>query len=132
YLEQHNEHEHGRALIVIDEQEWSQLDGRGWLARPLETDLWQLWADDAQHAVLDLVELAGPFADIDAVEVTEVDGRAAVRVSLRAATGHHAERTRATLTDWREHANVEIGAASIILDRATGLWLAAQIELRWV
>lgn len=131
YLEQHNEHHHGRALIVIGEQTWTRLDGRTWLAGPLETDLWQLWADDAQHAVLDLVELAGPHADVGEVESIEVDGRPAVRVSLRASETHHPERTTEAPTPWRHGATVEIAAASIVLDRATGLWLAAQIELHW-
>jgi hypothetical protein len=130
-LEQHNEHEHGRALILIGEQTWTQLDGRTWLAGPLESDLWQLWADDAQHAVLDLVQLAGPHADLGEVEPIEVDGRPAVRVSLRASETHHPERTLEAPTPWRHGATVEIATASIVLDRATGLWLAAQMELRW-
>jgi hypothetical protein len=131
FLEQHNEHERGRALIVIGEQTWTQLDGPTWLAGPLESDLWQLWADDAQHAVLDLVQLAGPHADLDAVEDIEIDGRPAVRVSLRASESHHPERTLEAPTPWRHGATVEIATASIVLDRATGLWLAAQMELRW-
>jgi hypothetical protein len=130
-LEQHNEHEHGRALIVIGEQTWTQVDGLTWLAGPLESDLWQLWADDAQHAVLDLVQLAGPHADLDGVEPIEVDGRPAVRVSLRASETHHPERTLEAPTPWRHGATVEIATASIVLDRVTGLWLAAQMELRW-
>jgi hypothetical protein len=131
YLEQHNEHQHGRALIVIGEQIWTQQDGQTWLAGPLETDLWQLWADDAQHAVLDLVQLAGPHADLGELEPIEVDGRPAVRVSLRASESHHPERTLDAPTPWRHGATVDIATASIVLDRATGLWLAAQIELRW-
>lgn len=131
FLEQHNEHGHGRALIVIGEQTWTQLDGPTWLAGPLESDLWQLWADDAQHAVLDLVQLAGPHADLGEVEPIEVDGRPAVRVSLRASETHHPERTLEAPTPWRHGATVEIATASIVLDRVTGLWLAAQMELRW-
>jgi hypothetical protein len=131
HLEQHNEHEHGRALILIGEQTWTRLDGQTWLAGPLESDIWQLWADDAQHAVLDLVQLAGPHAELGAVEAIEVDGRPAVRVSLRASETHHPERTLLAPTPWRHGATVEIATASIVLDRATGLWLAAQMELRW-
>ncbi|PRP93408.1 hypothetical protein ENSA5_43070 [Enhygromyxa salina] len=130
-LEQHNEHEHGRALIVLGEQVWSQLDGREWLARPLESDLWQVWADDAQHAVLDLVELAGPYADLGEVETTELDGRPALRVSLRASEQQHPDRFVEPPSPWRRWARVEIGAATIVVDRATGLWLSAQIELSW-
>jgi hypothetical protein len=131
HLDQHNEHEHGRALILIDERAWANLDGRGWLERPLESDLWQLWADDAQHAVLDLVELAGPRAEIAAIELEDFEGRPAVRVSLRQSARRHAARTVDGLRPWRHDAEVQIEAASVVLDRATGLWRSADIELDW-
>jgi hypothetical protein len=131
HLDQHNQHGFGRALIIIDERAWSQLDGRGWLARPLEDELWQLWADDAQAAVLDLVEFAGPHVDLGQVEATTYEGRDALRVSLRASERQHLERTVEAPVGWRRGATVTLGSGSIILDRATGLWLAAQIELSW-
>ncbi|PRP90399.1 hypothetical protein [Enhygromyxa salina] len=131
HLEQHNEHEHGRALIVIDERVWSQLDGRAWLERPLEDELWQLWADDAQAAVLDLVQLAGPHVDLGPVEAIEHEGRPALRVSLRANDRPHPERTVEAPVPWRRGAKVTLRSGSIVLDRATGLWLAAQLELSW-
>lgn len=130
-LDQHNEHEHGRALVLIGEREWANLDGRGWFERPLETDLWQLWADDAQHAVLDLIELAGPHADINAIALEDLDGRPAVRVSLRQSEQHHRERTVDAPTPWRHDAEVQVISASVVLDRATGLWRRASIELSW-
>lgn len=130
-LEQHNEHEHGRALVLIGEREWTNLDGRGWFERPLETDLWQLWADDAQHAVLDLVELAGPHAEIDEVALEQLDDRPAVRVTLRQSEQRHAERIVEGPTPWRSDAQVEVISATIVLDRATGLWRRASIELSW-
>jgi hypothetical protein len=130
-LDQHNEHEHGRALILIDEREWADLDGRGWFERPLETDLWQLWADDAQAAALDLVELAGPHAELGAIEPDELGGRPVVRVSLRPSEQRHPERTVEAPTPWRRDATVELVTATIVLDRATGLWRQASIELGW-
>jgi hypothetical protein len=130
-LDQHNEHEHGRALVLIEDREWANLDGRGWFERPLESDLWQLWLDDAQHAVLDLVELAGPHADIASVALEDLDGRPAVRVSLRQSDQRHPERTADGPTPWRRDAEVQVISATIVLDRATGLWRRASIELSW-
>lgn len=130
-LVQHNEHEHGRALVLLDEREWTNLDGRGWFERPLETDLWKLWADDAQHAVLDLVELAGPHADIATVELEDLGDRPALRVSLQASERPHPERTVDGPTPWRHDAKVRVLAATIWLDRSTGLWRRASIDVEW-
>lgn len=130
-LDQHNEHEHGRALILLDERAWSKLDGRGWLERPVEANLWRLWADDAQHAVLDLVELAGPHAEIGEIALEDLDGHPSVRVSLRPSEQRHPERTVEGPTPWRHGAEVRVIAATIVLDRATGLWRSASIELDW-
>jgi len=130
-LDQRNEHEHGRALILLDERAWTSLDGRGWLERPVETDLWRMWADDAQHAVLDLVELAGPHAAIESVTPGDLDGRPVVRVSLRQAEQRHPERIVEAPSPWRRGAEVRVIAAAIVLDRATGLWRSATIELAW-
>lgn len=131
-LNQHNEHEHGRALILLDDRMWTALDGREWLARPVEADLWRLWADDAQHAVLDLVELAGPHAALGPVALDDLGGRPAVHVSLRQAEQHHPERVVEAPTPWRDRAQVRVIAATIVLDRATGLWRRASIELDWI
>ena len=126
-LDQHNEHGFGRQLIVIDERVWSNLDERGWLERPVESEVWQLWADDAQHAVLDLVELAGPHAELDAVEASDD----AIHVSLRPADRRYGERVVEAPTPWRRDAEVDVLHATIDLDRATGLWRRAAIELHW-
>ncbi|GEM_PF-3071144 len=120
-----------RELTVIDERAWAALDGAGWYARPLESDLWQVWLDDAQRAALDLVELAGPAADIDRVEGVEHQGRRALRVSLRPSDVPHMDRVVEGLVPWRRDATVELTRAELILDAATGLWLAVDIELQW-
>lgn len=130
-LEQFNQHQRGRGLIVVGEQAWSKLDEREWLERPLETNLWQLWADDAQAAVLDLVELAGPHADINEIGPVQVGEREALRVTLRASDQRHGERVVEALEPWRRDAEVQVQEATLILDAGTGLWLAAQIDLRW-
>ena len=130
-LDQHNEHEHGRAIVLLDERAWTNLDGRGWFEAPVESDLWKLWADDAQHAVLDLVELAGPDAEIAAVGLEEVGGRPAVRVSLQPSEQRHPDRIVDGLTPWRHDAEVRVVSATLLLDRATGLWRRASIELDW-
>lgn len=132
HLAQHTDDERKRELIVIDERAWSALDTRGWHERPLESDLWQLWLDDAQHAALDLAVLAGPAADIEAVEeLADHGGRPALRVSLRASDTAHPDRVDEALEPWRREAEIELISGEFVIDRATGLWLAADVELRW-
>src|SRR5690606_41330742 len=75
--------------------------------------------------------LAGPHADIDQLGLEQLDGRPAVRVSLRPSERRHPERTVDGPTPWRHDAEVTVVSATIVLDRATGLWRRASIALRW-
>lgn len=120
-----------RELIILDEQRWAVRDHWPWTTGPVESDLWQLWLDDAQHGALDVLELAGPVSDIDAVTAAEHRGRPALRVRLRSSDQTHPERVVDGLDPWRGRAAMELVSGEILLDRATGLWLSATIELRW-
>lgn len=120
-----------RELIVLDQRAWAAIDDLGWFERPLESDLWQLWLDDAHHTARDLVELAGPVADIGSVEPTEHQGRPAVHVSLRPSDRPHPERTVEALVPWRRDATIELVRGDLVLDSASGQWLAIDFELRW-
>ncbi|NVB39777.1 hypothetical protein G6O69_18175 [Pseudenhygromyxa sp. WMMC2535] len=130
HLDQRTGPERGRELTVLDERAWSRVDHYGWYAMPLDGQLWQVWLDDAQHAALDLVALAGPAAEIDGVEALEIDGRPVLRVSLRPSEAH-SERVVEAPTPWRGDADIELRSGELTLDRATGLWLAASFEIRW-
>lgn len=121
----------GRDVIVIGEQTWTQVDERGWFGRELDSDLWTLWLDDAQHAVLDAVELAGPQLELGAVETTEFGGRPALRVALSRGTTVHTERIVEPPQAWRGESNIDAISGEVVIDRATGLWLSAKLEVGW-
>lgn len=121
----------GRDVIVIGEQTWTQIDERGWFGRELDGDLWKLWLDDAQHAVLDAVQLAGPMLELGPVQPTELGGRSALRVELQRGAIPHPERIVEPPQAWRADATIDAISAEVVIDRATGLWLSASFELAW-
>ena len=51
HLDQRTGPDSGRELTIIDERSWTRIDNLGWYEAPLEGELWQLWLDDAQHAL---------------------------------------------------------------------------------
>ena len=130
HLDQRTGPDSGRELTIIDERSWTRIDNLGWYEAPLEGELWQLWLDDAQHAARDIAVLVGPVVDIAAVEPTSVDGRDALRVSLRPGEAHP-ERVAEALVPWRREASFELRKGELVLDRATGLWLEAHFEVLW-
>jgi hypothetical protein len=121
----------GREVIMIGEQTWTQVDERGWFGRQLDGDLWTLWLDDAQHAVCDAVEFAGPQLELGAVETLEFGGRPALRVALSRAATAHPERIVEPPRAWRSEASIDAISGELVIDRATGLWLSASVELEW-
>lgn len=120
-----------RDVIVIGEQAWVQLDARGYFGRELEDDPWPLWLDDAQHAVRDAVELAGPRLELGAIVELELGGRAALRVPLQLGASVHAERVVEPPDAWRREASIDAISGEVVIDRATGLWLRAAVEVSW-
>jgi hypothetical protein len=131
-LSQHGgEPEAGRDVIVIGEQTWTQIDERGWYGRELDGDLWTLWLDDAQHAVLDAIQLAGPWLELGEVQTTELGGRPALRIALSRGAESRPERIVEPPQAWRADATIDAISGEVVIDRATGLWLTASIELAW-
>jgi hypothetical protein len=120
-----------RDVIVIGEQAWVQLDARGYFGRELEDDPWPLWLDDAQHAVRDAVELAAPRVELGAIAELELGGRAALRVPLQLGASVHAGRVVEPPHAWRRAASIDAISGEVVIDRATGLWLRATIEVAW-
>lgn len=121
----------GRDVIVIGEQAWVQIDERGYFGRELEDDPWPLWLDDAQHAVVDAIELAGPRLELGPIVETELGGRPALRLTLQRGDANHPERIVEPPHAWRHEASIDAISGEVVIDRATGLWLSAKLELAW-
>ncbi|MBK6916223.1 MAG: hypothetical protein IPH07_02370 [Deltaproteobacteria bacterium] len=59
-LTQSNNHDRGRAVVVDGEQVYTRDHGRDWYVAPLQSDVHELWLDDAARAVHDVLALAAP------------------------------------------------------------------------
>lgn len=128
HLSQKTDKGEGREVIILDEQVYTRLAHRGWNTRALDSELHNVWLDEAQHCVHDMIELAAP-----ALAVTVQDSGDAVEVTLRRAdavdptlvvAGHGRE--------WRQRSELGEITGSITLDRATGLWRKAELSVAYV
>lgn len=133
-LSQQNDHEQGRDVVVAQGQLYSRLRHRGWLVHSLETTVFELWLDDAQHAVHDAVEFAAPALAVT-VEAAEGEGLGdgeAIAVTLSTADAvDDSRRAAGSVSRWRGDASLDEISGNVLLDAKTGAWLHASVSVRY-
>lgn len=133
-LSQQNDHERGREVVVIGEVVHVQLTHRGWFHYPRDSDIVELWLNDAQRAVHDVVQLAAPQLAItpETLEGEGLDGGAAVEFTL--SLGTELDRSLVALgptQGWRADAEIEAVTGTVRVDATSGAWLRADVDLRY-
>jgi hypothetical protein len=127
-LSQQNDHDRGRDVIVLDGNAYTRMSNRGWLVRPVESDVTELWLDDAQLAVHDLVELAAPR--LHAVsESKEADGMSTVKIDL--GVSDSVDANLVPRAGWRREVAIDEISGGLSLLADSGLWLSAEIVVRY-
>ena len=133
-LAQENDHERGRDVVVAQGQLYARLRHRGWTVHPLETNVFELWLDDAQHAVFDAVEFAAPRLSV-ATQVRDGEGLAgAEAVAVTFSTANAVDETRrptGAVGRWRGEASLEEIGGNVLLDAKSGAWLQASVTVRY-
>lgn len=125
-LSQSNDHDRGRDVVVDGETIYTRQRNRGWYVGPLQSDLYELWLDDAQRSVYDAVALAAPQL---AVTVTPgADGRLSFALS-RAAAANLALVVADDRAAWRKAAAIDEIAGTLEVDGRSGAWLAADLRV---
>jgi len=127
-LSQHNDHDRGRDVIVVDGNVYTRMRNRGWLVRQVESDMTELWLDDAQLAAHDLVELAAPRLHV-ASESTDDEGTPTVRVDLGVTDSVDAN--LAPRSGWRREVTIDDISGGLSLLAESGLWLSAEIVVHY-
>lgn len=122
-LEQHNDHDRGRSVVVTDGTLYAKLEHRPWTFHPVESEVHELWLDDAQRAAHDAVEFLQPGATVSTEVVSGAgwNGGDAVRITLAPGDGSAA----APGTEgWRAGVAFSALAATLLVDAESGAWLS--------
>ena len=131
-LQQSNDREDRRDLVIVDEVAYTRLWEPQWYRRPLDGDIHELWLDDAQRSVHDLVEFMAPRVKLEFAGEGEIDGVRALRWKLTLSDAVETALGRdGDPSLWRAAAEIQSVAGELALDASSGAWLSAQLDVTW-
>jgi hypothetical protein len=133
-LSQHNDHDHGRDVVVADERMYTRHEHRGWYVQPLQADVWELWLDEAQRSVSDVLALVAPRLAVTSTSRAGegVGGGDAFGLALALADQPDPARVGADgLRAWRKDIDVTAIAGDVVVDAPSGLWLSADVRVAY-
>jgi len=133
-LAQHNDHDHGRDVVVADERMYTRHEHRGWYVQPLQADVWELWLDDAQRSVSDVLALAAPRLQVEAIPRAGEGLAGGDAFALKLGLASTADPSRAStqgLREWRKDAEITAIAGDVVVDAKSGLWLSADVRVSY-
>lgn len=122
-LEQHNDHDRGRSVVMMGGQLYAKLEHRPWTFHAVESEVHELWLDDAWRAAHDAVEFLLPGATVSTEEVAGEgwNGGDAIRFTLERGAGVTPEGPD---PGWRKGVAFSALAATVLVDAESGAWLA--------
>ena len=122
-LEQHNDKELGRSVVMLGGMLYAKLEHRPWTFHPVESDVHELWLDDAWRAGHDALEFLLPGATVttEAAPGEGWEGGDAVRLTLAPGAGTiPAGREQS----WRSKVAFSALSGTLLVDAVTGTWLS--------
>lgn len=133
-LDQENDHGRGRTVIVEGGKLRSRILPRPFMEGPLETDVYELWLDDAYTSVHDTLQLAAPWLSIEVEESS--GGGLGDGPSLVLTLGHGQQRDveappQSDRAAWRDDMKVSEISGSVVLDAETGVWMSADVTVQY-
>lgn len=122
-LEQHNDKDRGRAVVVTNATLYARLEHRPWTYHRVESDVYELWLDDAWRSAHDALEFLLPGAEVtrEAAPGEGWDGGDAVRLTLALGRG---TAVPGRSEGWRADVAFSALAGTLLIDAQTGAWLA--------
>lgn len=122
-LEQHNDKERGRSVVMLGGMVYSKLEHRPWTFHPLESEVHELWLDDAWRTGHDALEFLLPGATVT-TEPAVGEGWAggdAIRLTLAPGSGTTPPGRE---QGWRTEVAFSALSGTILIDAGTGAWLS--------
>lgn len=122
-LEQHNDHDRGRSVVATDGMLYAKLEHRPWTFHALESDVHELWLDDAWRAAHDAAAFLMPGATVTAKPAPGEgwDGGDGVRITFEPGQG---PRPPGASEGWRSRVAFSALAGDLLVDAASGAWLS--------
>jgi hypothetical protein len=133
-LSQQNDHERGRDVVVVGQTVHVRQTHRPWVHYTRDSDVVELWLDDAQRSVHDALELAAPRLSLEAavLEGVGLEGGAAVEITLGLAEAGDPGRVASGPTQaWRARAEIDAVDGVVRFDAVSGAWLSAAIDVAY-
>ncbi len=131
-LTQSNDKDRGRDVIVDGDQVYTRHRNRGWYVGPRQSDVYELWLDDAVRSVHDVLALARPRLALAARAVAGggIAGADAVELTLsRSGTAAPRPDGASPREAWRAKAEIDELSGTVLLDATTAVWLSAEITV---
>ncbi len=122
-LEQHNDKDRGRSVVALDGTLYARLEHRPWTFHPVESDVHELWLDDAWRTAHDaaLFLMSGASVTVATAEGEGWNGGDAVRFTLEPGPGI---RPPEAAESWRDRVAFSALAGDILMDADSGAWLS--------
>ncbi len=133
-LSQANDHDRGRDVVVVGQTVHVRQAHRAWYHYPRDSDVVELWLDDAQRSVHDALELAAPRLSLRAAALpgAGLEGGPAVEITLGLAEAETpALRAAGPTQGWRAGAEIQEVEGVVRLDAASGAWLSATVDVAY-
>lgn len=122
-LEQHNDHDRGRSVVAVDGTLYAKLEHRPWTFHALESNVHELWLDDAWRAAHDAAQFLIPGAALtaEAAPGEGWNGGDAVRLTLEPGRGL---RPPGAAEGWRSRVAFSALSGDLLVDANSGAWLS--------
>ena len=122
-LEQHNDKERGRSVVMVDGMLYAKLEHGPWTFHTLESEVHELWLDDAWRAGHDMLKflLPGATLTVEAAPGEGWQGGDAVRLTLAPGRG---VLPPGRDSGWRAGVAFSALSGTLLVDAGTGAWLS--------
>ena len=122
-LEQHNDQDRGRSVVGVDGMLYAKLEHRPWTFHPVESNVHEMWLDDAWRAAHDAVLFLMPGATVTAKAAPGEgwNGGDGVRVTLEPGQGLQPP---GASEGWRSRVAFSALSADLLVDANSGAWIS--------
>lgn len=131
-LNQRNDAGRGRHVVRIGETLYTHVEHRPWISFPVESELDELWLDDAQRSAYDALAFIAPAVELALRDGTDDPTHLVVLdLSLASEPKPALDDPRPPTATWREHVVFTAIRGELTLDPMLGAWRKMRVDARY-